>query len=97
MDSSHTFSKKNKVITSLSFWLTFFIISFVLYLSYTEVGKLIIRGFQGRYLISVLPLLLMNINSKKVIKDNNELYTYNGTCMVSGFMIILDLLAMIIK
>ena len=95
-DNTYTFNKKEKTITSLSFWITFFITTFILYLSYTEVGKLTISGYQPRYLIPVLPLLLMNINSKKIVNKETEC-DYNKISMISGGLIFLDLLAMIVR
>lgn len=94
MDNSHSFSKKQKIIQFLSFGATFFIITFVLYISYTEVGNIKINGFQGRYLLPVLPLLMVNISSKKVI-PTNEIKEYNTTALIEGIITIINLIFMI--
>lgn len=95
MDNSYSFSKKQKIIQYISFLATFFITTFVLYISYTDVGQTKINGYQGRYLLPVLPLILVNINSKRVtqMKDQEK---YNTTAMIGGFITILDLIFMIV-
>ena len=93
MDNSYNFSKKQKSIQYISFFATFFITTFVLYISFTDVGKNIINGFQGRYLLPVLPLVLVNINSKRVTQSIDE--KYNKTAMIGGFITILNLIFMI--
>ena len=94
MDNSYTFKKKDKIVQYLSFFITLFLTSFVLYITYTNVGKLYIKGYQARYLTPVLPLLLVNINSKKVIQSDEE--EYNKTAMIGGLITILNLIFMII-
>lgn len=93
MDNSYTFNKKQKNIQYISFFLTFFITTLVLYIIYTEVGKKFIDGYQARYLIPVLPLLLANINSKRVNQSIEK--EYNETALIGGFITILDLIFMI--
>ena len=93
MDNSYNFSKKQKSIQYISFFATFFITTFVFYISFTDVGKNIINGFQGRYLLPVLPLVLVNINSKRVTQSIDE--KYNKTAMIGGFITILNLIFMI--
>lgn len=94
MDNSYTFKKKDKIIQCISFFATFFITSFVLYITYTDVGKSFIMGYQARYLTPVLPLLLVNINSKRVTQSAEE--EYNKTAMIGGFISILNLIFMIV-
>lgn len=95
MDNSYTFKKKDKILQYISFFATFFITSIVLYITYTDVGKSYIMGYQARYLTPVLPLFLVTINSKKVTQINKE-EKYNKTAMIGGFITILDLIFMIV-
>jgi uncharacterized membrane protein len=56
---SRAFSKHLKVGAIALFATTAGIVSTLLYLQWTRVGDGVIQGFQGRYLLPVLPLLLM--------------------------------------
>ena len=94
-DSSYTFKKKEKIVMFLTFSATFVVTTLVLYLLCTEVGKLTIGGYQPRYLIAIMPLILINVNSKKIIKDYVDTDIYNKTALCMGIFTILDLLSMI--
>lgn len=94
-DSSYTFRKKEKIVMFLTFAATFFVTTFVLYLAYTEVGKLTIGGYQARYLIVIMPLILININTKKISQDYINEDKYNKTALCMGLFTILDLLSII--
>ena len=95
-DGSYRFKNKEKVLQYTSFVVTFFITVSVLYITYTDVGYPFTKGYQARYLTPVLPLLLVNISSKKVVEENNEEITYNNTAMVGGLITIVNLLLMVI-
>lgn len=99
-DNSYTFNKKEKTINCSAFFLTYFITSFIIYISYTKVGTDCVVGYPGRYLIPVLPLFLININTKKIPAETHndtgeQIETYSKTALVSGFIILLNLLFMI--
>lgn len=99
-DNSHTFKKKEKAINYSSFFLTYFITSFIIYIIYTKVGADCVIGYPGRYLIPVLPLFLININTKKIPTETyndrgEQTEIYNKTALISGFIILLNLLFMI--
>lgn len=93
-DNSYTFKAKDKTIMIITFFLVYFITSFVLYLAYTPVGALSINGYQARYLIPVLPLFLMNINSKKIAKYLKPSYIDSSFAM--GILTILDLVSKVV-
>lgn len=94
-DSSYTFRKKEKIIMFLTFAVTFFITTLVLYLAYTQVGKLTIGGYQARYVIAIMPLILINVNTKKISQDYINEDNYNKTALCMGIFTILDLLSII--
>lgn len=95
-DSSYTFKNKEKLVAILTFSSVFVISTFVLYLAYTKVGKLTIGGYQARYIIAIVPLILMNINSKKISQNyiNND--SYNKTSLFIGIFTFMDLMSRII-
>ena len=94
-DSSYTFKKKDKAIQFVCFITTFFITSIALYITCTDVAKPFVWGYQSRYLTPVLPLILVNINSKRVIQVNDE-DEYNNTAMIIGLITIINLIFMVI-
>lgn len=91
MDDSHTFKTKDKIIMFLAFLATFFVTTFVLYLVYTKVGSKTINGYQMRYIIPTLPLILSAINSKRV-KKIQETTPYSKSALISGSIILVSLL-----
>lgn len=99
-DSSYTFNKKEKIINCSAFFLTYFITSFIIYIAYTKVGADCVIGYAGRYLTPILPLFLININTKKIPTEihndvGEQTESYSKTALVSGFIILLNLLFMI--
>ena len=95
-DSSYHFKIKDKILFLLGAFFSFAITSLVLYISFTPVGSENIAGYQARYVIPVLPLLLMCISSKKVEYTDLE----NRKLMInyfSGLMIMLSLIGGIMK
>ena len=95
IDNTYTFTKKDKIIMFATFGMTFLITTFVFYLSVTPVGTLTINGYQARYVIAILPLILVNVNSKKVAKDYREMCTYNKTALYMGMLTVFDLVSKI--
>ena len=78
-----------------SFAITFVITTLVLYLAYTQVGKLTIGGYQARYLIAIMPLILININTNKILQNYVSIDEYNKASLCMGVFTILDLLSII--
>lgn len=99
-DCSYTFKKNEKIIMFLTFAVTFFITTLTLYLAYTKVGQLTINGYQARYLIAIMPLILVNVNSRKILNNNdnndNNICEYNKISLGMGIFMILDLISHII-
>lgn len=95
-DNSYCFKFKEKFFMCLSFFVTFFMTTFILYLAYTPVGALNINGYQPRYLVAILPMILSCFNSKRVINIDFDDKPYNGICMVSAYFIIVDTLCLIL-
>lgn len=71
-DDSKNFNKKTKAIFLTIFLITFFMTSTMLYISYTEVGDIQIRGYQLRYIYPIIPLLLMCLSSNKLKTTESE-------------------------
>lgn len=94
-DNTYTFSKKEKIIMISTFIITFLLTTFAFYLLVTPARALSINGYQARYLIAILPLILININSKKISKDYVETNQYNKTALYMGIFTIFDLLSKI--
>ena len=66
-----------------------------MYFAYSKVGDIIINGYQVRYIIPILPLLLGCINSTKIsIKPDEK--GYSDIAIVSGMLALADMLSMII-
>ena len=63
-------------------------VSMVLYLSFTQVGKLSIDGYQTRYILPILSLLLFSVSNNKVkaIKSKNR--TMNISIISSAFIMV---------
>ena len=68
-----SYSSKTSIIIVIIALLLFFFTSTGLYLGYTGVGRIIIEGYQSRYMYPIFFLLLLTINNKriKVLKDKN--------------------------
>ena len=73
-EDDYHFKIKDRIIMLTSFMLTFILTSLVLYISFTPVGSLTVAGYQPRYLLPILPLVLFGISTKKVksIKSKNR-------------------------
>lgn len=95
-------SKKIKLRTSIVALMTFITVyattSIMLYLIFTPVGQINISGYQPRYLIPILPIVLMLINNKRFIgksnKEEEEIVDTNVS-LISGLITIIDLICLI--
>lgn len=92
-DVDYNFKIKDKIIMIISFMLVFGMTSVVLYISYTEVGALKVDGYQTRYIVPILPLVLFAISNNKLIsnKEKNKNRTLNIT-IISGIFIFVSIL-----
>lgn len=59
-----------------------------MYISYTEPGKVIIAGVQGRYYMPVLFLFYMLFNSRAVIARIENMWYHTGVLAVSSFILL---------
>lgn len=94
-EDDYNFKIKDKIIMILTFFATFIITSFPLYLSFTQVGALHIAGYQTRYILPILPLILLSLSNNKLkceAKENRNM----SISIVSGIFIFVGLLQLII-
>lgn len=89
-EDDYNFKIKDKIILILSFFLTFFMTSMVLYLSFTRVGELAIDGYQARYIFPIVSLLLFCASNCRVKSVNNVNRNMNIN-MISSAVIIISL------
>ena len=71
-EDDYNFKISNKVVMILTFLFVYGMTSLVLYLSFSPVGSLNIGGYQTRYIIPILPLLLFCLSSNNIIVKNKE-------------------------
>lgn len=94
-DDSKIFKIKEKIIFIISFLVVYFVTSLALYIGYTEVGAKNIAGYQTRYIIPILPLLLMCFSNNTVkvnIKNNKEIFI----SIILGVIIVIDVMGLIL-
>lgn len=89
------FKIKEKIIFILTFLATVALTSLPLYLTFTEVGAMHIQGYQTRYILPVLPLILMSISNNKVKGSKNKNRNMN-IAIANGVFIILGIAQLII-
>lgn len=80
--------RKDKIIMLISFLLVWGMTSAVLYLTYTQVGALYIEGYQTRYIVPVLPLLLLCIANNKVNSKQTKNKNMNISIITTLFILI---------
>lgn len=80
--------RKDKIIMLISFFLVWGMTSAVLYLTYTQVGALYIEGYQTRYIVPVLPLLLLCIANNKVNSKQTKNKNMNISIITTLFILI---------
>lgn len=94
-EDDYNFKVKDKIIMFLTFLAVFITTSLPLYLSFTQVGALHIAGYQTRYILPVLPLILLSLSNNKVkyeAKENRNM----SLALTSGIFIFVGLLQLII-
>ena len=94
-DDSKIFKIKEKIIFIISFLVVYFVTSLALYIGFTQVGAENIAGYQTRYIIPILPLLLMccsNNTIKVKIKGNEKILV----SIILGIIIMVDIIGLIV-
>ena len=71
-EDDYNFKFKDKIIMVISFLLVYAMTSAVLYISCTPVGADTVNGYQTRYILPILPLLLFGLSTKKLKKDKSK-------------------------
>lgn len=92
-DDSEQLNTRTKLVSVLTFFAVYLSTSLMLYITFTPVGTIGINGYQTRYIVPILPLVLMIINRKDNKYKNNDVIIY----MISGMFILIDLLCAIYK
>lgn len=87
-ESEDSFKVKDKIIMLITFLMVWGMTSVALYLSFTQVGALYVAGYQTRYIVPILPLLLFSISNHKVIAKQTENRNYNIAMITSIFLAI---------
>ena len=97
IDTSKTFGGKTMILMFITAVVTFGITSFALYWLYTPVGNDTIVGYQTRYLIPFLPLVLASFSSRhRINKDYKDLSVYDKSALVLGTLTFIDILSQIL-
>lgn len=94
-EDDYNFKISNKVVMIVTFLFVYGMTSLVLYLSFSPVGSLNIGGYQTRYIIPILPLLLFCLSSNNIIVKNKENRNFNIT-IVSGIFVMLGIMQSIL-
>lgn len=87
-ESEHHFKTKEKIIMLISFLMVWGMTSMALYLSFTQVGALYVAGYQTRYIMPVLPLVLVCISNSKVEGKQTQNRNLNIAIITSIFLVI---------
>ena len=87
-DNSKQCDFRIKISSILTFLAVFISTSLMLYINFTPVGDIGINGYQTRYILPILPILLMLINKKSYKYENNDISIYGGL----GFLILIDII-----
>lgn len=95
-EDDFNFEIKDKILMVTTFLLVFLMTSMVLYVAFTKVGELHIDGYQTRYILPILPLVLFGLSNNKLICNNGENRNMNIS-IISGIFIFLSLLQCIIS
>ena len=87
-EDDYNFKIKHKAIMCISYLLVFAMTSAVLYISFTAVGEVHVSGYQTRYILPVLPLLLFCLSSNKIKVDKGKNRNMNISLMSALFVLI---------
>lgn len=94
-EDDYNFTIKEKIILVISFLFVFGMTSLALYISFTEVGENYIAGYQTRYVIPILPILLFTISSTKLKKKINLNRSMNVSIGNGVFLLVSLMLAIL--
>lgn len=97
-DNSHKIKTRTTIVSILTFLAVFASTSLMLYLTFTPVGQIEIAGYQPRYILPILPLVLMLINNNRYIgktSKEEEKNTDISIALMSGFFIMIDIICLI--
>lgn len=93
-DESKKFNLKDKIIFLTTFFIVYAMTSIALYIGFSAKGGKFIEGYQTRYIIPILPLVLMCMNNKLIkiqINCNEKLLI----AIAWGIITIIDLVGLI--
>ena len=94
-DNSIKIKKRTAIVSIITFVLVYSSTSLMLFLAYTPLGEINISGYQPRYIIPILPIILMLINNKKfILKNQNEESNNIFISLISGIFMIIDLICL---
>lgn len=98
-EDDYNFGKKEKIIFLVTFMLVFGMTSAMLYVTFTQVGALNVKGYQTRYIVPILPLVLFALSNSKVItnKEKTKNRTMNVTIVMAIFILISIAQSIVIK
>lgn len=71
-EKDYEYNLYEKIIFLIAFFMTYAITTIVMYLSCSEVGALHVKGYQARYILPILPLLLLIVSPKTIIVQENK-------------------------
>lgn len=87
-EDDYNFDNKRKIILLLTFLAVFATTSLALYLSFTEVGKEYVDGYQTRYIFPLLPLVLICLSHDGLKNKINKNRVMN-IAMISFILLII--------
>lgn len=91
-DNSKKIKLRTVIVSLITFAAVFGSTSLMLYLAFTPVGQINISGYQPRYIIPIIPVILMLINSSRYLnkstKEQEEKNNINITLTVGAFMVL---------
>lgn len=94
-EDDYNFKIKDKFIMIFSFLAVYGMTSMILYVTFSEVGSIFIGGYQTRYILPIIALVLVSISNKKVVSKYKENRNYN-IALASGIFAILGILQCLI-
>lgn len=94
-DDKYNFDKKSKIILIITFLAVFATTSLALYLSFTEVGKEYVNGYQTRYIFPILSLILMCL-SHSGLKNQTSKNSVMKIATVSFIFLIIGAIELIL-
>lgn len=87
-ETDYGFKIKNKIIMIMSFLSVFAMTSLAMYIAFTQIGELHIAGYQTRYIIPILPLLLFCLSNKYSNNGENKNRISNIAISTSGLIVV---------